>query len=85
MGHKFETILDVSIIYPGAQPSVWNFLSGRIPRIVVRVRKIDIPEEFLRGDYMNDPVFRDRFQIWVRELWHNKDAFIEQILRENDA
>ena len=82
MDKRFDTILDVSIIYPGAQASLWNFLSGRVPRVVVRVRQLDIPEEFLHGDYMNDPVFRNQFQAWVRELWQNKDEFIEQTLQE---
>ena len=82
MGEKFDTILDVSIIYPQAHPSLWNFMSRRVAHIVVRVRQIEIPAEFLHGDYMNDPVFRDQFQAWVRDLWHNKDEFIERTLQE---
>ena len=82
MGEQFDAMLDVTIIYPNSQASFWEFLSGRMSRIIVRVKKLPIPQEFLSGDYMDDPTFREQFQAWVRELWSEKDMFIEQILQE---
>ena len=82
MGERFDAMLDVTIVYPGIRPSFWQFLSGQVPRIVVRVRPVDIPQEFLHGDYLNDPIFRGQFQTWIRALWHDKDALIKQIWQE---
>ncbi len=84
MGEYFETILDVTIIYPDKPASFWNFLAGRMSRIVVRVEQIPIPPEFLAGDYMNDPAFRAQFQAWVRDLWQAKDALIKVTLQGVD-
>ena len=50
---------------------------------MVRVRELSIPEEFTRGvNYLEDPATRERFQAWVREIWSEKDALIERILKE---
>jgi hypothetical protein len=48
----------------------------------VRVKEHVIPEEFLHGNYLDDEKFRDRFQGWVRELWEEKDRFIDRLIRE---
>lgn len=82
MGEQFDAMLDVTIVYPHSRANFWEFLSGRMPCIIVRIKKLPIPEEYLSGDYMNDAIFRERFQAWVRELWHEKDMFIDQLLQE---
>jgi 1-acyl-sn-glycerol-3-phosphate acyltransferase len=80
MGEKFDALLDVTIIYPQGDPNLWEFVSGRLSRIIVLVDKLDIPPQFLGGDYMNDPNFRTQFQAWVSDLWEQKDARIETTL-----
>ena len=81
MGECFDSMLDVTIVYPDGVPSFWDLLSGRVRQVVVRVRERAIPQELLGGDYEGDPVFRGRMQAWTRELWADKDASIEEILR----
>jgi 1-acyl-sn-glycerol-3-phosphate acyltransferase len=81
MGDRFDALLDVTIIYPAGRASLWKFLSGRAPKVMVRVEKMEIPPEFLTGNYLNDPVFKEQFQAWVRELWAEKDARIEETLQ----
>ena len=78
MGEMFGCILDVTIIYPDGPVSLWDLLCGRLRRVSVDVRKRDVPADFLAGDYMNDPVFRARFQQWVQMMWEEKDLLIEQ-------
>ncbi|MCE5274408.1 MAG: acyltransferase [Syntrophaceae bacterium] len=78
MDGKISNILDVTIIYPPMRFSFWDYLCGRIPHITVRAKKLGVPGEFLKGDYQNDEVFRDRFQTWVCDLWQKKDDLIEQ-------
>ncbi len=80
MGERFDALLDVTIVYPGGVPSFWDLLSGRMRRVVVRVRELKIPPDLLGGDYEGDPAFRGRMQAFVQELWAEKDARIEEIV-----
>ena len=80
MGERFDALLDVTIIYPTGPASLWKCLSGRVPKIIVRVEQIDIPQKLLKGDYLNDPDFKEQFQAWTRDLWAAKDARIEATL-----
>ena len=84
MTGKITNMLDVTIVYPKGPGSgkFWDFLCGRVSRIIVRVKKQIIPEEFLYGDYQDDPVFKERFQAWVSNLWHEKDELIESLSKE---
>jgi 1-acyl-sn-glycerol-3-phosphate acyltransferase len=80
MGGKFQSLIDVTIVYPGGIPSFWDFLCGRTPRVVLRARQVPIPVEFGQGDYEVDPVFRGSFHRWLAALWEDKDAQIDALL-----
>jgi 1-acyl-sn-glycerol-3-phosphate acyltransferase len=82
MGERFDALLDVTIVYPEGVPSFWDLLSGQMSRVVVRVHEREIPAHLLGGDYEGDPAFRARMQGWVQEMWAEKDARIEEILRQ---
>ncbi|MFE8072089.1 acyltransferase [Marinobacteraceae bacterium S3BR75-40.1] len=82
MGDHLHTMLDVTILYPDGRPSFWKFLSGQMHRIAVHIKTIQIPSEFLNRDYMNDAQFRDQFQSWVTDLWHEKDWRLERMKTE---
>ena len=79
MGEMLQGIVDVTIFYPGGQPTMIDLLAGRVPQIRVRVRQLPIPPEFLGGDYENDADFRARFQSWMSDLWAQKDALITRM------
>ncbi len=84
MGDKLRSLLDVTVIYPERPARFWDLFTGRIRRVVVRVRELSIPEEFLRGgSYLEDAKLRERFQAWVREIWNDKDALIERLKRDS--
>jgi 1-acyl-sn-glycerol-3-phosphate acyltransferase len=83
MDGKITKMLDVTIVYPEGPIKFWNFLCGRVSRIIVRVKEITIPKELITGNYEDDPVYRERFQQWVRELWQKKDKLIEEIVNDN--
>jgi hypothetical protein len=85
MGDKFQSILDVTIVYPAGIPGFWAFLCGRMQRVTVRVRSIPIPPALLQGDYGRDPAFRAAFSAWVQQLWKDKDAQIAALLAQGDA
>jgi 1-acyl-sn-glycerol-3-phosphate acyltransferase len=80
MGEKFESVLDVTIVYPDGLPDFWQFLSGRVARVIVRVQSLPIPKQLLGTDYAGDAATRQAYQQWVHELWLAKDARITRLL-----
>ena len=80
MGEKFEAVLDVTIVYPDGVPDFWQFLSGQVRRVIVRVQTLPIPSQLLGGDYAGDAAMRQAYQQWVHELWLAKDARIATLL-----
>jgi len=79
MGEQLDALLDVSIHYPEGPPSVADFMLDRVAYIRVHVRRITIPAELVGGDYQDDAEFRARFRRWINDLWHSKDAVIEEL------
>jgi 1-acyl-sn-glycerol-3-phosphate acyltransferase len=80
MGEKFEAVLDVTIVYPDGVPDFWQFLSGQVRRVIVRVQTLPIPSQLLGGDYAGDAAMRQAYQQWVHELWLAKEARISTLL-----
>lgn len=80
MGERFDSLLDVTIVYPEGVPSFWDLLSGNVKKVVVRVRELEIPKELLGGDYEGNADFRARMQAFVQGMWADKDRRIEEIL-----
>ncbi len=77
---RIRLMLDTTIIYPDGRTRFWDYLGGRINRVIVRVRQVEIPERFLKGDYQADPEFRAAFQEWLVAQWRRKDALIARHL-----
>ena len=82
LGEKFSSMLDITIVYPDGIPGFGDFLCGKVKRITVRMRTIEIPKTLLKGDYENDHAFRDSMHKWVQELWREKDKQIEMLTKK---
>ncbi len=80
LGESLHSIVDVTVVYPGGRPSMMDLLCDRIAQIRVHVQVREIPTEFLGLNYHGDPESRERFQIWLNELWQAKDARIVRVL-----
>jgi 1-acyl-sn-glycerol-3-phosphate acyltransferase len=80
MGEKFQSLIDVTIVYPDGVPSFWDFLCGRTSRIVLRARAVPIPPALTHGDYEADVDFRAGFHRWLSDIWTSKDAQIDELL-----
>ncbi len=80
MGQYLNHIIDVTIVYPDRVPSFWSFISGKTRKIIVDFQLLEVGWQ-LKGDYFNDPVFKEKFCDWLNELWLEKDKKIQQLLR----
>lgn len=83
MQKHLTAIINVTLIYPDPNTSMWNFLCGRVKKIIVRYDVVPIPPHMV-GDYGKDLEFRHRFQHWVNQLWHEKDALITGLLEKEN-
>ncbi len=79
MGKQMHTMLDITIVYADKEKEIWDMLCGRVNKVVVHIRKIEIPKAFLGKDYSNDPDFKEQFQSWLNTLWIEKDQLITEL------
>lgn len=79
LGNEIDALVDMTIVYPDGAPGYGEFWLGEVPRIAVNLRKIDIPDWVLGGDYEEDAAYRERFQDWVYQLWTEKDQLIHEM------
>jgi len=79
MGEQISGILDVTIAYPGGPYSFWDFLCGRVKKIMVHVEELPVSGDLI-GDYVNDAAYRKHFQQWLNKLWKDKDLKIDFML-----
>ena len=91
MGSSINQLLDITIAYPEQEapthpgqetPTFWQFMSGQVTAVEVRVVQRDIPQAFTERNYAADEVFRQAFQRWINGLWLEKDQLLEKL---NDA
>ena len=80
MGDQLNRLVDVTIAYPDGTPSFWDFLCGRVSRVIVEATVEPLPAELAGGDYERDDAYRRRIRAWIDERWAAKDARIETLL-----
>ena len=79
MGDEITKVLDVTIDYPDHQsPSFWDLMTGKLAKIIVVAKLIDIPAE-VQGSYIEHSGQRKKVQQWVNDLWHAKDKQLSHI------
>lgn len=85
LGEQLDGLLDVTIVYCDGARGFWDYLCGRVGRVVVEVRPLQLPESLRSGSYENDQEFRVRFHTWIGQLWTEKDRRIAVLLAESRA
>ncbi|WP_166256706.1 acyltransferase [Marinobacter salicampi] len=82
MGNSMQTLVDVTIAYPGGAPGFWDFLCGRVKEVDMIIETVTIPEDLKGRDYATDPEFRRKVKQWLGEQWRNKDLKLEKLLND---
>jgi len=82
MGDMLQSLVDITLVYPGGKPTVMDLIANRIASVEVHVRERPLPADLLHGDYDNDSAYRERFQAWLQGIWLDKDALIEARLSQ---
>lgn len=74
LGDQLDAVLDVTLAYPEGETTMWDFVTGRLRRVAVRVRRLDVPPEFLTeggGD-------RETLKEWIDGVWREKDVLLDR-------
>lgn len=79
LGEQLDGIYDVTLAYPGRDVNMLDFLLGKTPRVVVRVRRVEVPAEFFDAAVTERGEVRDRFKRWLEQLWRDKDELLERL------
>jgi hypothetical protein len=77
MGEQFSNLLDITLAYPqNAKQPMRDMLSGKMTYIVIDVSVQPLSDKII-GDYFNNSDFRATFQVWLNELWVNKNERVK--------
>jgi 1-acyl-sn-glycerol-3-phosphate acyltransferase len=79
LGDQLDATFDLTIAYPGGQFTIWDFVTNRVPRIVARIQRMDVPAEFCGEAVTRPGEVRDRFRLWIEQLWTRKDALLDEL------
>lgn len=78
LGEQLDGVLDATVDYPDGDVALWSFVTGRVPRIAVRIRKLDVPPEFFTPAITEPGSARDRFRAWIDSIWLEKDSLLDR-------
>lgn len=79
MEGRIHRILDVTITYSEGPRTFWAFLSGKIQQAKIHIRSLPVTADLI-GDYATDHHFREKFQDWLNQIWHEKDQRISELV-----
>jgi len=71
-----DCLIDVTIVYPDGTPGLWQFVSGQVRRISVRVRLLPIGAEVRGKNFRTDSAAKNALISWLNTLWVEKDQYI---------
>src|SRR5690606_19048 len=82
MNGQLRTLLVVTVYSPQGVPRYWDYDSGKVESVRVHLRQRTSRKSVL-GEYANDTAFRQDFQLWVNEIWREKDSLLATIAQES--
>jgi len=79
MGDMFDSILDVTIVYPYGPPNFWEMMCGEFRHVIIDIERREIEPWLLKGNYQTDREFRKEFHNWLAGVWEEKDRRIDSL------
>jgi 1-acyl-sn-glycerol-3-phosphate acyltransferase len=81
LGDQLDAIYDVTLAYPPeGEVTMWQFVSGRVPKIIIQARRRDPPKEFFDAAVTRPGPVREDLKAWVDRLWSENDEVLDRLL-----
>lgn len=77
-----DHLIDVTICYPDGVPGLWEYVSGQVWNIVVKVKLRTIPDAVRGKDFREDAAAKAALRTWMQDIWAEKNADIDLILED---
>jgi 1-acyl-sn-glycerol-3-phosphate acyltransferase len=71
-----DGLIDVTIIYPDGTPTIWEFTSGQVKNISVRIQLRPIDAAVRGRDFRADGEATAALKSWLHHIWSAKDQLI---------
>ena len=75
-----DGLIDVTVIYPDGAPGTWQYLSGQVKKIVVRIQLKSIGDDMRGRDFRADAIAKKQLKEWVNGIWEEKERYITYAL-----
>ena len=75
---RLDGIIDITLAYPGAKVSVWRLMAGRVPKVMIHVETIELPDGLEKTPETLAEL--KAFRGWMNSIWAKKDARIDQMV-----
>ena len=81
LGDELTSILNVTLVYPGhAAPSLFDFLLGKIPRVVIRIEALKLGESGVPSfETIQSKAGSLAVRNFLNQTWDVKDKIISEI------
>ena len=76
-----DCLIDVTIIYPDGTPGTWQFVSGQVRKIVVRIQLRPIGDDIRGRDFREDAIAKAQLKEWLNRIWEEKESLITYALK----
>jgi len=80
-----DSLIDATIIYPDGVPTVWQYVSGQVKRIIVHVELRPIEADLRGQDFRDDALAKNRLIKWLGGIWEEKDRLMNDTLQDRAA
>ena len=75
-----EGLIDVTIIYPDGPPSLWQFISGQVSKIIVRVQLRPLADDLQGVNFREDGNAKNKLKAWLNQIWKEKNDMLATAL-----
>lgn len=84
LGEQIDGILDMTIVYPDGIPEYSDLWQGKITRLGVDIRHLDMDKTLFDALKNGDPsdTTKQALYTWLDDVWQAKDARIDDMMRQ---
>jgi 1-acyl-sn-glycerol-3-phosphate acyltransferase len=81
LGDQLDAMYDVTLAYPpDGEVTMWQFVSGHVPKIIIRARRVAPPTQFFDSSVTTPGPAREELRSWMDDLWMKKDEELSELL-----